>query len=58
MVYKCFGKKSSGGAATLANKYAIKIKNISSKELAEELQKLYIHTKHLGCRFSRYALDK
>ena len=50
MVYKCFDEKTSGGAATLArletlaaratrNKSAIKNKNISNKELAEELHK-------------------
>ena len=37
MVYKFFDKRTSGGAATLANKSAIKNKNISNIELVEEL---------------------
>ena len=39
MVYKCFDKRTSSGAATLANKSAIKSENISNKELTEELHK-------------------
>ena len=47
MVYKFFDKKTAGGAATLArletlatqNKFAVKNKNRSNKELAEELHK-------------------
>ena len=39
MAYKSFDKKSSGGAATLANKSAVKNENTSNKELAEELHK-------------------
>ena len=39
MVYNFFDKKSSSGAATLANKCAIKNEVISNKELAEELHK-------------------
>ena len=35
-------KKSSGGAATVTNKSAIKNENIFNKELAEELHKLII----------------
>ena len=42
MVYAFFDKKVSGGAATAANKSAIKNENISDKELAEELHKLII----------------
>ena len=50
MVYKVFDKKTSRRAATLArsktlatrNKSAIKNKNISNKELAEELHKAVI----------------
>ena len=50
MVYQCFDKKTSGGAATLArsetlatrSKFAIKNENISKKEIAEELHKLII----------------
>ena len=42
MVYTFFDKKISGGAATAANKSAIKNENISDKELAEELHKLII----------------
>ena len=38
MVYKCFDKKLSVGAAMLANKSAVK-NNMSNKELAEELHK-------------------
>ena len=39
MAHKFFDKKTSGGAATLANKSAIKNENISNKELEEELHK-------------------
>ena len=39
MVYKCFDKRTSSGAATLANKSVIKSENISNKELTEELHK-------------------
>ena len=39
LVYKCFNKKLSGGATTLANKSAVKIENMSNKKLAEKLQK-------------------
>ena len=35
-------KKTSGGAATVTNKTAIKNENIFNKELAEELHKLII----------------
>ena len=35
-------KKTSGGATTLANKSAVQNKNISNKELAEELHKTII----------------
>ena len=38
-VYKCFDKKTSGGATTRAIKSAIKNENISNKELAEKLRK-------------------
>ena len=39
MFYKFFDKETSGRAATLANKSAIKNEIISNKELAEELHK-------------------
>ena len=39
MVYKFLDKKTSGGAAMLANKSTIKNENISNKELTEELHK-------------------
>ena len=39
MLYHFFDKKSSGGVATLANKFAVKNVLISNKELAEELHK-------------------
>ena len=39
MVYKYFDKKTSGGAATLANKSAVKNEEMSNRELAEELHK-------------------
>ena len=39
MVYKLFDKETSGGAAMLANRSALKNKNILNKELAEELSK-------------------
>ena len=38
MVYKLFYKKTSGGATTLANKSAVKMKLFQKKELVE-LQK-------------------
>ena len=61
-VYKFFHKKTSGSG--------IKNKNISNKELAEELQKLIIrkfnkrkvhslyYRQYFGSRSSRYAIDK
>ena len=48
MNYKFFDKKSSGGAATLANKSPVKNENMSNKELAEELHKPIISTVQ-GC---------
>ena len=40
MVYKYFDKKkNSGGAGMLSNKSAVKNKDMSNKELAEELYK-------------------
>ena len=39
MVYKIFDKKTAGGAATLENKSAVKNRNISNKEIAEQLHK-------------------
>ena len=39
IVYKFFDKRTSGGAATLASKFAVKNEIVSNKELAEELQK-------------------
>ena len=39
MAYKFFDEKRSGGAATLANKYAVLNENMSNKELSEELHK-------------------
>ena len=40
MVYRFFDKKTVTGVTTLANKSAVKNKNMSNKELAEELHKL------------------
>ena len=61
-------KKRSGWATTLTNKSAIKNENISNKELEEELHKqlknlikekyTHISRQYLGCKFSRYAIDK
>ena len=45
MVCKFFYKKTSGGAATLANKFAIKNDSISNKESAKELYKPVIRRK-------------
>ena len=42
MVYKFFDRQTSGAAATLANESSIKNKDISNKELAEELHKAII----------------
>ena len=42
IVYNFFDKRASGGAAAVANKSAVKNKNMSNKELAKELQKLII----------------
>ena len=61
MVYKFFDKKTSGGIN--------KNKNISIKELAEELRKpiltnsnrkstLTFYRRYLECRSSRYVIDK
>ena len=38
MIYKCFDKETFGGATT-QNKFVFENKNISKKELAEELHK-------------------
>ena len=69
MVYKFFDKKSS---ATRANKFAggaVKNKNMSSKELAEELHKPFIRNIEKrksyssfkdnvwGCLSSRYTIN-
>ena len=40
MVYEFFDKKNSGDAPTLGRKSAVKNKNTSSKEIAEELNKI------------------
>ena len=37
--FSFFDKKTAGGAATLANKAAVKMENITNKNLAEELHK-------------------
>ena len=42
MFYNFFDRKTSGGAATLANKSAIKNENISNKELGEKSHKTII----------------
>ena len=39
MICKCFDKISSGGAATSANKFAVKSENLSCQQLAEGLDK-------------------
>ena len=38
MIYKCFDEETSGGATT-QNKFVFENKNISRKELADELHK-------------------
>ena len=66
MVYKFFDKNTSGVAAVLTNKYAVKSEIISNKDSAEELHKPIIkkfkkrkvHSPYLGCRSSRYVIDK
>ena len=61
IVYKFFDKKNSGGT--------VKNEIISNKELAEELHKplirkfnekstLTFYRQYLGCRSSRYAIDR
>ena len=65
MVYKCFDKRTSSGAATLANKSAIKSENISNKELTEELHKPIIgkfnnrkvHSPFIDNIWSAYGAD-
>ena len=42
MAYKFFDRQTSGAVATLANESSIKNKDISNKELAEELHKAII----------------
>ena len=39
MVYKCFDKKSAGGAATQANKSVIESEIMHYQQLAEKLHK-------------------
>ena len=69
MVYKFFDKKTKGSGVTLANKSAIKSMP-QNEQLAEELHKPIIRKlkkkgsifrtqrQYLGCRFSRYAINK
>ena len=44
VVYKCFDKKTAGGVAMPANKFAVKNENISNKELAQGLHR-FINTR-------------
>ena len=68
MVCKCFDKKTH---VTCVNKFAgsgIKNENILNKEFAEDLHKpmirnlkkstLTFYRQYVGCRFSRYAINK
>ena len=68
MVCKCFDKKTH---VTCVNKFAgsgIKNENILNKEFAEDLHKpmirnlkkstLIFYRQYVGCRFSRYAINK
>ena len=69
MVYKCFDKKTKRSGVTLANKSTIK-SIPQNEQLAEELHKpiikkfkknesiFSIQRQYLGCRFSRYAINK
>ena len=56
MAYKFFYKKTASGAATLANKSAVKNENISNKELAEKLQKSIIKKKN-NRKICSYFID-
>ena len=57
MVYKFFDKKTKdSGVATLANKSAIKSLP-ENGQLADE-SIFSIQRQYLGCRFSRYAINK
>ena len=57
MVYNFFDKKTKGsGVATLANKSAIK-SIPENGQLADE-SIFSIQRQYLGCRFSRYAVNK
>ena len=69
MVYNFFDKKTKGSGVTLANKSTIK-SIPQDEQLAEELHKsiirkfkrrgsiFSIQKQYLGCRFSRYAINK
>ena len=67
MVYKFFDKKTKSSGVTLENKSAIK-SIPQNEQLAEELHKpkkilekgsiISIERQYLGCRFSRYAVNK
>ena len=69
MVYKFFEKKAKGSSVTtLANKSAVK-SALQNEQLADELHKpiirkfkkksiFSIQRQYLGCRFSRYAINK
>ena len=57
MAYKVFDKKTKdSGVATLANKSAIK-SIPENGQLADE-SLFSIQRKYLGCRFSKYAINK
>ena len=69
MAYKVFDKKTKGSGVTLENKSDIK-SIPQNEQLADELHKpiitkflkkksiFSIQRQYLGCRFSRYAINK
>ena len=68
MIYKFFDKKTKGRGVTLANKSTIK-SIPQNEQLAEEHKPIIrkfkkkgcifsIQRQYLGCRFSRYAINK
>ena len=52
--FSFFDKKTAGGAATLANKAAVKMENITNKNLAEELHKTVIRKYWKKSTFTSY----
>ena len=65
MFYKVFDKKTNGSGATLTNK-SVPQNEQFAEELHKPLIRKFIKTKsifsiqrqYLGCRFSRYAINK